>query len=521
MEIKAAVFYIAYCIVLVQASIPSDDHYWAGVVEFSYKDKDTEDASVNTAKNLERYVQMINSSETDPVDIIVFPEYGLNAIETASFVPGADEKIAPCNNFEYERIVQDLSCVARARRKYLVVNLVEKAVCPEKEDTRRCAADGLYHFNTNVVYDRNGVVIARYRKYNLFGERGINTTTSVETVRFETDFGVLFGTFTCFDLMFDQPALQLIRDGVTDIIFTTMWFSELPFLTAAQIQQAWAFENNVNFLASGASYPEIGSTGTGIFAGKRGRILAIMNHQADVKLYVAKVPKIDRAEAEINRQPVVKYNPSEMKNLKLKRDQLDTYETVNLPLESSNNYTLTLCQTSLCCNFTLNYTVNLPVSNQQFYRYRLAVNNGARTFDGFADGFITACAIFACTGDNLETCGARFENSNTTVNAIQFNSIDLHGVFPGDDEVFLMPNSVDMSILPLEVDEFQYSERKFLEDTKTFKEIRHTLISPRSDLFTFAIWGRQFVSTSSGVVLQNTLVLFVTIFSILFVKLAF
>ncbi|XP_058838305.1 vanin-like protein 1 [Topomyia yanbarensis] len=451
---------------IIKLSAPSDDHYWAGVVEFSYKEKETEAPDVNTAKNLDRYIQLINSTEADPVDIMVFPEYGLNAIETASFVPAPSERIAPCNNYEYEAIVRDLSCVARMRKKYLVVNLVEKALCPEDSDWRVCAADGLYRFNTNVVFDRNGFVIARYRKYNLFDEPGINTTAWAEAVRFETDFGVTFGTFTCFDLMFEQPALSLIRDGVTDIIFPTMWFSELPFLTAAQIQQAWAYQNNVNFLASGTSYPEIGSTGTGVFAGKRGRIVAVMNYQADVKLYVAQVPKIDRPEATIVKQPIVKYDPSAMKTLDLKRDFIDVYETVNLPLESNNDYKLTLCQNLLCCNFTLNYTVTLPTSNQQFYRYRLAVNDGMRTFGGFADGNITTCAIFACTGDKLESCATRFDNPSATVEAMQFNSIDLHGVFPSGEGVLLLPNSVDMSIMPLEVDEFEYSERQFVQDSE-------------------------------------------------------
>ncbi|XP_058838304.1 vanin-like protein 1 isoform X2 [Topomyia yanbarensis] len=499
MKIRTVIISIAFCVVLSeQKSSPSDDHYWAGVVEFSYKEKETEAPDVNTAKNLERYIELINSTEADTVDIMVFPEYGLNAIETASFVPAPSERIAPCNNYEYESIVRDLSCMAKVRQKYLVVNLVEKALCPENDDWRVCAPDGLYRFNTNVVFDRNGFVIARYRKYNLFGERGINTTLSAESVRFETDFGVTFGTFICFDLMFENPALQLIRDGVTDIIFTTMWFSELPFLSGVQIQQAWAYQNNVNFLASGASHPAIGSTGTGVFAGKHGRIVAVMNYQADVKLYVAQVPKIDKPQATIARQPIIKYNPSEMSSLKLKRDQIDAYETVNLRLESNSDYKLTLCQNQLCCNFTLNYTFTLPTSNQQFYRYRLAVHNGIRTFDGFADGTITTCAIFACAGDRLESCATRFDNPAATADAFQFHSIDLHGVFPSSEDVFLLPNSVDMSIMPLEVDEFVYSERQFVQDSVTYKEIRHTLISPRSDLFSFAIWGRKFVNKDNG-----------------------
>lgn len=72
----------------------------------------------------------------------------------------------------------------------------------------------------------------RYRKTNLFNEPQINVTKVPEIVIFDTDFGVKFGTFICFDILFNIPALQLTRiHQVTDIIYTTMWFSETPFLT--------------------------------------------------------------------------------------------------------------------------------------------------------------------------------------------------------------------------------------------------------------------------------------------------
>lgn len=523
MKIRAILFGIFLnCIVgSHQISTPNDDHYWAGVVEFSFKERSVEKQSAfnSTANNLEIYKQIINSTEADRLDIIVFPEYGLSQKETASFVPNPTDEIAPCNNLEYEPVVRDLSCWARDRQKYLVVNLVEKAFCPDTEnDKRPCAPDGLNYFNANVVFDRQGRVIARYRKFNLFGEAGINVTMRSDVTKFQTDFGVTFGTFICFDLMFDQPALQLIREGVTDFAFTTMWFSELPFLTAVQIQQAWAYKNNVNFLASGASFPEVGSTGTGVFAGKRGRIVAVMTHDAESKMYVAQVPKIDRSNATISREPVIEYTPKQMSNLKLKRDQIDTYEMSTLPMNVSF-YESTVCQKSLCCNFTLNYTVTLPQDpNQSYYTYVLAVSDVPRTFDGFADGVITTCAIFACTdANNRSTCATRFADPSTVVEAVQFNSIEIAGVFPGGSDVFLLPNSVDTSILPLEVDEIEYEEELFALDEEPRKRIDYKLVKPRSNLLTFAIWGRKFnVKGSAPAAIANILLVFIVAISSIF-----
>lgn len=75
-------------------------------------------------------------------------------------------------------------------------------------------------------------MINRYRKTNLFVESQFNVTSIPEIVTFDTDFGVKFGTFICFDILFYEPTLQLTRlHQVTDIVFPTAWFSEAPFLT--------------------------------------------------------------------------------------------------------------------------------------------------------------------------------------------------------------------------------------------------------------------------------------------------
>lgn len=72
----------------------------------------------------------------------------------------------------------------------------------------------------------------RYRKFNLFSELGFNHTNLAELCTFDTDFGVRFGMFICFDIMFQDPAVRLVREsGVKDIIFSAAWFSELPLLT--------------------------------------------------------------------------------------------------------------------------------------------------------------------------------------------------------------------------------------------------------------------------------------------------
>ena len=52
-----------------------------------------------------------------------------------------------------------------------------------------CPKDGRYQYNTNVVYDRNGLFIAKYHKQNRYYEPQFNAPTHPEYEWFDTPFG--------------------------------------------------------------------------------------------------------------------------------------------------------------------------------------------------------------------------------------------------------------------------------------------------------------------------------------------
>lgn len=233
--------------------------------------------------NLNHYLELIHSSEAEDIDILVFPESTLNNRITAAYVPEPEDNVDPCSaTTEWSPFIKNISCAAKATKKYIVINLTELSNCPDKQqirfnDTRPCDSSGLNRYNANVVFNRDGVVVSKYRKHHLFGEPGILSPFLPESIPFKTDFGVTFGHFICFDLLFERPAMDLIRDGITDYLYPTMWFSELPFLNAVQAQQAWAYKHNVNFLGAGASSPQVGSTGSGIYHGRFGTLTSVMS----------------------------------------------------------------------------------------------------------------------------------------------------------------------------------------------------------------------------------------------------
>lgn len=97
---------------------------------------------------------------------------------------------------------------------------------------------------------------------NLFlGEDQFNAPKEPEVVTFNTTFGK-FGIFTCFDILFHDPAVTLVKDFHVDtILFPTAWMNVLPHLSAIEFHSAWAMGMGVNFLASNLHYPSKKMTG--------------------------------------------------------------------------------------------------------------------------------------------------------------------------------------------------------------------------------------------------------------------
>lgn len=75
-------------------------------------------------------------------------------------------------------------------------------------------------------------VAYRYRKIHLYAEGDRRPSPDQELVYFDTDFGVRFGLLTCFDIIFKNPGVDMAREhNISQFIFTSAWFSQMPFLT--------------------------------------------------------------------------------------------------------------------------------------------------------------------------------------------------------------------------------------------------------------------------------------------------
>jgi len=207
------------------------------------------------------------------------------------------------------------------------------------------------------VFNRDGTVVSRYRKLHLFNERNVQVPDEKDFSVFDTDFGVTFGVVICFDIMFREPASLLANtQNISHFIFSTAWFSEVPFLTGVQTQAAWAWTHNSVLLASGLNSPHYGNTGSGIYVGRMGPRKAIFTGQNITELLIARVPKdLSVGENSYSAQKAVDMKHSDdnpFGNLALLKDWIHSFATELLPQEGALE-NVKLCHGQFCCNFDI------------------------------------------------------------------------------------------------------------------------------------------------------------------------
>lgn len=137
-------------LLLEQVSTVYSDSYVSAVVEF-YVTNIGESPDQQLRNRIDEYVAFIQSEAAADVDIMVFPESSLNNPASPQFVPDVSDEVIPCLDSFYENNpIQAISCAARNRKMYVLINLTMKT--PSQGD--------VLLYNTNVVFDRTGKIIS-------------------------------------------------------------------------------------------------------------------------------------------------------------------------------------------------------------------------------------------------------------------------------------------------------------------------------------------------------------------------
>lgn len=465
------------------ATLQCVQSYKAVVVEY----KSIPDGANTVLKNIDNYVQHVDQSSRD-VDIIVFPEYGLTTLEVFEKpnwkeeytlqAPKSYEGIDLCSTTEVEKALRDISCVAQRKEIYVVINFIEKDNSTTQD----------IFYNTNLVFDKLGKIVAKYRKINLYEENEL--TPGNEIVTFTTTFGVKFGIFTCYDILFKYPALEILDKDVYDIIYPTAWISQTPFGISLSVQAGYAKKNKVNLLASNYNNPPKANGGSGIYRGT-GAIKTQISGQ--YTSFIVELAAINPAPGPGDKTCGASPDFGDVDGRAAgKVPTIENYVTRKTEGYSSSYKDLTLgdtefkaeiCDGSLCCKFEATTIAALATGNG-IYKWSLSQKDGA-----------VSCALVFCKTNEDSSCGERIDKN--TINTI-FTKISVKGNFR--KEQYTLPITSTAILNPI----YKYSYCAKGTSDSTNEDISMEINENASDLTAFGIVG--FRSSAAVALWGNTIV---------------
>ncbi|XP_031328999.1 vanin-like protein 2 isoform X2 [Photinus pyralis] len=449
-------------------------------------------------ENVEQYVNLMRNASREYADIIVFPEYGLVDLYTiysavdknitelekySSYIPEPSEKVVPCEDSKYQKYEQQLveiSCAARIHAIYTVINLPEKAI---NKDTGE-----MEFYNTNAILDKSGTVIAKFRKINLSEEPFFEPGT--EIVTFTTDFNVTFGIFTCFDLLFQYPALDILSGtNVTDIIFPTAWYSKTPFIQGLSIQHGYAKSKGVNMLVSALQEPDNSDGGSAIYLSDGSIAEAFITNKRESRVLIHDVPIVKTrapSTCETFNKTIKKSSQKEefrdIDNFPLKRDTTTGYIYESLGKRGKTLTRVCTDNEDFCCIF--NITVDNSSVPKPDYGHRITIYKGLTSYGSKILGGIRVCALVACLNETEESCGFR---TNTSHKSAKFKSIEIQAVVDITNDTHNQPSTLKADLTP--VSDYVYCETMISESKM---KIKMAITSPQDSLVTFGIYGRMY-----------------------------
>ncbi|NXW08740.1 BTD Biotinidase, partial [Fregetta grallaria] len=383
-------------------------------------------------RNLDVYEQQVVAAARQGAQIIVFPEDGIHGFNftRSSIYPYLDfvlhsqsVKWNPCREpylFSDTEVLQRLSCMALKNKIFLVANLGTKQPCEHTDP--HCPSDGRYQFNTNVAFNDDGMLVATYRKHNLYFEYAFDTPPEPDYKLFDTPFAGKFGMFTCFDILFFEPAVNLIRQyNLKQVVYPTAWMNQLPLLSAVEFQQAFATAFNINILAANIHHPTLGMTGSGIYTPVKSFIYHNMEGYGG-KLIVAEIPVVttdNKTNLEKTPGRVSEKGNEQLPPVFYAEMMYDNFTFVPVWGEKGE---LQVCANSLCCY--LNYR-RAALTDEL---YALGVFDGLHTVHGTY--YVQACALVKCGGLSFSTCGQEVTHATALIDFQLWGNMSTPYIFP-------------------------------------------------------------------------------------------
>jgi len=221
-------------------------------------------------------------------NLLIFPEFGLNGADLnnraavaryCETVPPIASRTNPCLNpslFADRPVLLRSSCMARNASMVISVNMCDLQPC--NSSTQGCPADKRFMWNAEVIFNEQGEIVANYAKTHVWYILTFNAPKVPDIVTYNASFGVQFGIFTCFDIMFESPAVELVKMGVKHFIYSVAQGA----IGEALLIAPWAKLHNVTLNAA-----NLGVGSSGVFIGGTEAAHTIVTHSATDKTYIA------------------------------------------------------------------------------------------------------------------------------------------------------------------------------------------------------------------------------------------
>lgn len=367
-----------------------------------------DESAVKTVElNLELYDRSAKLAKENGADIIVFAEDGIlgvfdrdNAHIVGETVPDHQGQFCDGKYATSNRIIHRLSCISSTHKIYIAANLIDIQPCSNSTNDKNhtCPHDGFYAFNTAVLFDKSGTLLAKYHKIHLFGELSKNPAIEEKLVYVKTEIGNL-GLQVCFDLLYKTPGHLMAKQKLIDtLLFPTSWVEESPFLTAVQAQLSWSLNHKVNLLAANIHHPQASKKGSGIYVGSTQKFEVVNYLDASTRLLIANLPI--KPELNVSCSLNVSTFKIPMKSPEYTEKDPMYYFKINMNLNDTklkklevNKSEAETCFGGVCCH--LKYQMDEKTIDDDDQFYLLA---GNRTKPGpfpFVEEF---CALIHCPG---------------------------------------------------------------------------------------------------------------------------
>ncbi|EGD82679.1 hypothetical protein PTSG_03340 [Salpingoeca rosetta] len=216
---------------------------------------DWEELLQRVVEQMDVAVSKLQRDPTAACDLVLFPEAVLWG-QALPFRPAVfnlstpfHNGTNPCTTSTQQKQVgfnlpRQLSCLAHRQHVYLAASVVDRVPCNQHSDAAACPDDGVYLYNTLVVFAPSGQLIAKYHKAHIFGtDSAMNQAPPQPVTFFVPEISTTIGILICYDMEFQQPSQAVLKD--TDIILAASeWINDPPLFTAVMYQQAWSEAHN-------------------------------------------------------------------------------------------------------------------------------------------------------------------------------------------------------------------------------------------------------------------------------------